>query len=149
MLKNIWSTLQTQIQSEKLVLSLLSCQVHSFLCTHAWCVIRKIRKYTCKCVRCFWASPRCCPWCWIHGYHSWLSKMTTETRNDLSLFNIFSCPLVTPEDQVMRTWGSGFSRITGVQYTKLVSSCTFSLCRLHFVFLLFHLFLSMKKMIKT
>lgn len=34
---------------------------------------------------------------------------------DLSSFNVFISPLATPEDQVRRTWGSGFSRITGVQ----------------------------------
>lgn len=125
MLKNIWSILSkkskrsTNTSSEKLVLSLLSCEVHSFLCTHAWSVIRKIRKYTRASVS--GVSERL--HVAVRGAEFMVkSKTTTETRDDLSFFNI-SSPLVIPEDQVMRTWGSGFSRFTGVQYAKLVSSC--------------------------
>lgn len=37
---------------------------------------------------------------------------------DLSSFNVLISPLATPKDQVRRTWGSGFSRITGVQHAN-------------------------------
>lgn len=111
----------SNISLEKLVLSLSSCQVHSYFCTHAWGVIRKIRKYTC--VSALGVSEH------LHvavrgAEFMAKSETTTESCDSLSPFNIFSSsPVVTSEDQVMRTWGSGFSRTMGVQYAKLVSSC--------------------------
>lgn len=98
MLKNIWSILSkksersTNTSSEKLVLSLLSCEVHSFLCTHARSVIRKIRKYTRASVS--GVSERL--HVAVRGAEFMVkSKTTTETRDDLSFFNI-SSPLVIP-----------------------------------------------------
>lgn len=150
MLKKFWSILSNKCErsatrsNEKLVLC-FSCQVHSFLCTHAWRVIRKIGKYTRASMPGVWAYSHCCPWCWIHG-------QVKNNHGNMSSFNIFS-PLVTPEDQVMQTWGSGFSRITGLQYAKLVSSCkkTFFLWRLDIVFYYFTSFFQWKtdKNLKT
>lgn len=104
--------------SENLVPSPLSCQVHPFLCTYARRVIRKIRKYTCASVS--GVSERVLS----VVLKLWQSQKQLREHATICRLSITSpLFLVAPEDQVMRTWGSSFRRITGVQYAKLVSNC--------------------------
>lgn len=98
--------------AEPIVISSTSISLH--ICTTRYQKDKEI--HMCERIRCFWASA-------VRGAEIMAkSKTIMETCDHLSFFNIIFSSLVAPEDQVMRTWGSSFSRTTGVQYAKLVSN---------------------------
>lgn len=99
--------------AEPIIMSSTFISLH--ICTKRYQKDKEI--HMCERIRCFWASA-------VRGAEIMAkSKTIVETCHHLSSFNIIFSFSVAPVDQVMQTWGSSFSRITGVQYAKLVSNC--------------------------